>query len=254
VHAAQVEAAPRRDVLGTFSRGLGQLLLTVGFVFVLFVVYEVYVTDLLSGREQAALSDQLRTEWEQQDTAGAAGVPVAAPAVGNGVAFIRIPRLGDDYRRAVVEGTGQDELAQGPGHYVGTALPGQPGNVGIAGHRVGKGSPFLDLDRLRPGDPIVIETRDDWFVYRVLGDPATGDFHTDPSGVPGREIVDPSDVAVIAATPDAAGSEPTGSYLTLTTCNPKYSDRERLVIHAVQDGGAVSKADAPAGPPALRGS
>ncbi|MFL6097870.1 MAG: sortase domain-bontaining protein [Blastococcus sp.] len=66
----------------------------------------------------------------------------------------------------MLEGTAEKELSQGPGHYEGTALPGQPGNMGLAGHRVGKGSPFLDLDQLRPRDPIVVETVDSWFVYR----------------------------------------------------------------------------------------
>ena len=83
-------------------------------------------------------------------------------------------------------------------------MPGEQGNVALAGHRVGKGSPFLELDKLRPGDPIVVETAQSWFVYRVLGDPSTGDFGTDPSGIPGQEIVRPTDVAVIARTPDAA--------------------------------------------------
>ena len=85
----------------------------------------------------------------------------------------------------VLDGTSEGQLTQGPGHYEGTALPGELGNMGLAGHRVGKGSPFLDLDQLRPGDPIVVETVDSWFVYRVLGDVATGDLEADPSGSPG---------------------------------------------------------------------
>jgi sortase A len=95
----------------------------------------------------------------------------------------------------------------------------------------------------------VVETADSWFVYRVLGDPATGDYGTDPSGVPGQEIVRPSDVAVIAPTPGGAAA--TQAYLTLTTCHPKYSARQRLIVHALLDGGPISKADAPDGPPEL---
>jgi sortase A len=49
----------------------------------------------------------------------------------------------------------------------------------------------------------------------------------------------------------AAAAAPTGAYLTLTTCHPKYSARQRLIVHAVLDGGAVGKAEAPDGPPAL---
>jgi sortase A len=70
-------------------------------------------------------------------------------------------------------------------------MTGEAGNVAVAGHRVGKGSPFLDLDRLRPGDPIVVETADAWYEYRVLGDPQTGDLSVAVDGVPGRQIVDP---------------------------------------------------------------
>jgi sortase A len=131
-------------------------------------------------------------------------------------------------------------------------MPGERGNLAIAGHRVGQGSPFLDLDQLRPGDPIVIETRTSWFVYRVLGDRTTGAFTGDPSGIPGQEVVSPSATDVISPTPDAAPSAPaTGDYLTLTTCHPKFSARKRLVIHAVLDGTGYRKADAPNGPPAL---
>jgi sortase A len=153
----------------------------------------------------------------------------------------------------IVEGAAQDQLAQGPGHYIGTAMPGEQGNLAIAGHRVGRGSPFLDLDQMRPGDPIVVETADAWFVYRVLGDPATGSFD-DPSGIPGQEIVRPEAVSVISPTPGGPAEGPaSGAYLTLTTCHPKYSAQQRLIIHARLDGAPISKATTPDGPPALAG-
>ncbi len=237
------------DLVRTGLRGVGQLLLTVGFVLLLFVVYELYVTDILAGQAQDELSDELRDEW---DGAGSGATPAPiTPEVGEAFAFLHVPGLGPGWNRAVVEGTSQDELAQGPGHYVGTALPGQQGNFAVAGHRVGRGSPFLDLDQLRPGDPIIVETADAWYVYRVLGDPATGDFAGGP--VPGQQIVAPSDVSVISPTPLAAPEvPPSGAYLTLTTCHPKYSARQRLIVHAVLEGGPVPRADAPDGPPALQ--
>jgi sortase (surface protein transpeptidase) len=124
----------------------------------------------------------------------------------------------------------------------------------MAGHRVGRGSPFLDLDQMLPGDPIVVETAGDWFLYRVIGEVATGDFAGDPSGIPGQEIVGPADVAVISPTPGGAGTDPpTGAYLTLTTCHPKFSAKQRLIIHARLDGAPLSKAIAPDGPAALTG-
>ena len=236
------------------TRGVGELLVTAGVIVLLFVVYEVYVTDLINDRQQSQLNEQVQEQWADAPPSGAPGTPMTeAPPVGEPLAVLHVPRLGADYQRVVLEGTDEDQLSQGPGHYVDTALPGQQGNLSLAGHRVGKGSPFLDLDRMQPGDPIVVETADSWFVYRVLGDPATGDLAADPSGIPGQQIVRPTDVDVISPTPNAAvDAPPSGAYLTLTTCHPRYSAQQRLIVHAVLDGAGISKADAPDGPPALQ--
>ncbi|MEI4271670.1 class E sortase [Klenkia sp. LSe6-5] len=240
-------ARTRGDLVRTGIRGVGQLLVTAGLVVLLFVVYEVWVTDLTSDRKQDALSSELREDWAGGDPTVPTlpGGGLSEVPLGEGFAFIRIPRFGADYVKVVLEGTDEDELVEGPGHYVDSAMPGEQGNFALAGHRVGKGSPFLDLDQLRAGDPIVIETETDWYVYRVLG----GD---DPNGIPGQQIVLPTDVSVIAPTPNGPLDGPaSGAYLTLTTCHPKFSARERLIVHAVLDGDPVPKADAPQGPPAL---
>jgi sortase A len=230
--------------------GFGELLVTAGMVLLLFVVYEVYVTDLLTAQRQDELSQELHEQWDSgTDPARRALTQVE---IGDAFGVLRIPRLGEDYTRVILEGTAETQLSQGPGHYVGSAMPGEAGNLSLAGHRVGKGSPFLELDKMQPGDPIVVETADSWFVYRMLGDPATGDVDADPSGIPGRQIVSPSAVEVVSPTPNAAASAaPTGAYLTLTTCHPRYSARQRMVIHARLDGGAISKAQYPDGPDAL---
>ncbi|MDQ1663785.1 MAG: hypothetical protein QOJ68_3765 [Blastococcus sp.] len=239
------------------ARSLGELLVTVGVILLLFVVYELWVTDLLNAQAQNKLDQSLHDQWSAGAPAapGAPGATDHGPfAVGQAFAILHIPRLGADYHRVIVEGTDQDQLAQGPGHYVGTAFPGEKGNVSLAGHRVGRGSPFLDLDQLRPGDPIIVETRTSWFVYRVLGDQASGNLGADASGIPGQEVVLPADLKVISPTPGAAATAPpSGSYLTLTTCHPRFSARQRLVIHAKLDGAGTSKADQPHGPPALLG-
>ncbi|WP_344690515.1 class E sortase [Blastococcus jejuensis] len=257
----------RRDPVRTVARGVGQTLITFGLVALLFVVYELWVTDVLASREQDALAEELQDQWADAPTvepaepapAPAPGTPAPAPApidvgLGEPFAVLHIPRLGEDWSRVVVEGTAQIQLAQGPGHYLDTAMPGEPGNFALAGHRVGRGSPFLDLDLLRPGDPIVVETAGQWFVYRVLGDPATGDVTADASGIPGQEIVRPTDVSVIAPTPGGPADGPaTDAYLTLTTCHPKYSAEQRLIVHARLDGAPLDKSSAPQGPPALGG-
>ncbi len=243
------DPAPRpTDRWRTVVRTVGELLVTAGLVLLLFVVYELYVTDVITDQRQGELNEQLREEWTADAEAPAPHVSI----LGDGFAVLHIPRLGADYERVVVEGTAEEQLRQGPGHYEDTALPGGQGNLAIAGHRVGKGSPFLELDLLRPGDPIVVETADSWFVYRVLGNPATGDFTTDPSGIPGQHIVRPEAIEVISPTPGAAEqAAPSGAYLTLTTCHPRYSARQRLIIHARLDGTGVPKSELPAGPDAL---
>ena len=250
--AAEIPDDRRPERGRAVVRGAGELLLTAGFVILLFVVYELFVTDLATAQDQARLDHQLHAAWRADSPVRLDAEP--EPAVGKPIAIVHIPRLGSDYQRVIVEGTDQQQLAQGPGHYVGTAMPGQQGNFALAGHRVGKGSPFLDLDTLRPGDAIVVETAGQWLVYRVLGDPRNGSFTTDPSGIPGQEVVPPTALDAVSPTPDRASDAPaTEAYLTITTCNPKYSARTRLVVHARLDGGPVSKASAPQGPPALRG-
>ena len=265
-----------QDLVRTAARGMGQTLITIGLVALLFVVYELWVTDILASRQQDQLSQEIQEQWADDPTVAApetappaapAPAPQTAPApapehvpapvqvsLGKPFALLHIPRLGENWSRVVVEGAAETQLAQGPGHYLDTALPGQQGNFAVAGHRVGRGSPFLNLDRMQPGDPIVVETSDTWYVYRVLGDAATGDFDADPSGIPGQHIVRPTDVEVISPNPGGAETDPaTGAYLTLTTCHPKYSAEQRLIVHARLDGTPISKAAAPDGPTALGG-
>lgn len=215
-------------------RGIGQLLITAGVVVLLFVVYEVYVTNLFAEHAQANVKSALTQEWKRTTKDPLLPLPgQAGPSLpeGTGIAYLYIPRLGRDYGYAIVQGTSDADLEKGPGHYTGTALPGQVGNFAVAGHRVGKGEPFLNLDKLQAGDPVVVETESSWFVYRVLG--VDGDISAPMAGVPGREIVDPGDGAVLDPVPDHPGQQPTRRYLTLTTCHPKFTATHRMVIHAV---------------------
>lgn len=227
------------DRIRWLARGLGQTLITAGLVILLFVVYEVWVTNLFAAQQQSQVHQQLTQAWAagKNPETGAAtrvGLPGAAQSTipaGVGIANLYIPRFGKDYAFTIVEGVNDADLEKGPGHYSDTALPGQKGNFSVAGHRVGKGEPFLNLDQLQPGDPVVVQTKNTWFVYHVLGQ--GGDMQAkDANGVPGQEVVYPSDVNVIAPTPDHAGSPATGSYMTMTTCTPKYSATQRLIVHA----------------------
>src|SRR5687767_8179692 len=109
---------PQQDALRSLMRLLGELMVTAGAVLLLFVVYELYVTDLLSDRAQDSLTQDLRDDWGAAPVVAAPPAPVGDVPVGEAFAFLHVPRLGENYERAVVEGTSQAELAQGPGHYV----------------------------------------------------------------------------------------------------------------------------------------
>lgn len=212
--------------------GVSQLVLTAGVVGLLFLVYQVYVTDWFSDRQQERIADDLRDAWEAPAVPGR-----EAPDFGEAFAFLHIPEFGTGWEpRAVIEGVDPDELTEGPGHYPGTALPGEFGNFSLAGHRVGLGSPFGALDELETGDALVVETVDMWFTYRVVE----------------QDIVSPSDVSVVAPVPGDPEAYADNAYITLTTCHPKFSNRERLVVHGVLEQSA-SKADMPAGPAGVLG-
>jgi len=122
---------------------------------------------------------------------------------------MEIPRFGADWRWVTVEGTELDQLAEGPGHYVRTPLPGARGNVAFAGHRAGHGSPFIDFDLLEVGDDVMLEQGDVRWTYRI---------EKDPRIVP----VDSSWVLRASAQRE----------LTLTTCWPKYGSSRRMYVRA----------------------
>lgn len=250
-HATRTRAGPRRGPLGLLVQVVGELVVTAGLVLLLLVVYEVWVTNLFTAQAQHRITDQLDQLWAAQGPlATAADGP--RPRDGQGFAKIYLPTIHDEF--TVVEGTTQADLAEGPGHYPASPLPGEPGNTAIAGHRVGRGAPFLDLDLVRSCDPIVIETGSAWLVYRVLPHadelpdwaagrgaapecrdtrPLTGPY----AGVVGQEIVTPTHTEVVAVVPDHPAAVPAPgqelALLTLTTCNPKFSAHQRLVVHAV---------------------
>ena len=214
-------------------RGVGQTLITLGLVVLLFLVYELWVSNYFAERANHALTHKLETEWARGDNPllPLPGEHLSSIPLGTGIANLYIPRFGPDYHWSILQGTTQAALADGPGHYVGTALPGQVGNFAIAGHRVGKGEPFLNLDRLHAGDALILETKPYWFVYRVKG-LDRGLNVPDRDGVAGQEIVDPGDGAVLLPYPDHPGRRPVERLMTMTTCTPKFTATQRLVIHA----------------------
>ncbi len=198
---------------------LGWALIWTGLFIFGYLGWQLVVTDIVNERVQAEATDDLHDFFEVervhlppvQAVESEEGAPLQfhpeqEPDENTSFARLRVPKFGLDV--VVFEGVSRDALAQGPGHMPGTPLPGQPGNAVISGHRTTHGRPFFNFDRLQPGDRIEVETSIGTHVYQV------------------REslIVAPTDVWV--------ADNKAGAWLTLTTCNPKFSARERLVVFA----------------------
>lgn len=186
------------------------------------VAWQEPVSAFWAGRQQHALQGEVtRLDRAFAEQAPAAGTAPIDPAVRlraaaatldgttrahHALGRLAIPRLHADY--VVIQGTDAASLRRGPGHYAGTALPGEPGTVGIAGHRTTYGAPFRHLDALRPGDAITMTLPYGRFVYRVEG----------------TRIVKPQDVSSLRG----IGRQ----RLVLTACHPLYSAAQRLVVLA----------------------
>ena len=192
-----LDALRARPVARLTLTGLSVLLAVIG---VGMLAYP-FATNLYSGRLQTKLAIEFERPGIRQ------AYSEGELAIGDPMTRLKIPAI--DVSTVVVEGTTASALRAGAGHYVNTPLPGEAGNVAIAGHRTTYGKPFADLDRLEPGDEVVLETPIGTHVYRVSAEPF---------------VVEATDWSVISQTP-----APT---LTLTACHPKGSARQRIVIRA----------------------
>ena len=153
--ASETLEQPKRRKLSV-SLVLGELLLTIGVLALLFAFYESYWTNLESARIQADVSDELDSQWEADRVNPRQKI---TPELGTAFARMYIPSFGSDFSFAIVHGTTDADLIAGPGHYTETQLPGEAGNFAVAGHRVGKGAPFNDLGKLKTCDAVVVETQ-----------------------------------------------------------------------------------------------
>lgn len=221
----------------SIAQVLGELFLTAGVVLLLFAFYEAFWTNVESGKLQDQAQQELDEQWKNPRQN-------LTPELGEAFARMHIPAFGPDFEFAIIEGTDENDLLRGPGHYEDTQMPGEVGNFAIAGHRVGKGAPFNDLGALETCDAIVVETTTNWVTYRVLpidGQPAdclsmeqqaklAGEY----SGVQGRHITVPGDVGVLAAVPSLTDAPATEGIITLTTCHPQFSNAERMIVHAME--------------------
>ena len=161
-----------------------------------------FYTNLLQDRIQSRLDRQIASpELKQAYLDRNIGI-------GDSLTRIIIPDLDVDV--VVVEGITASALRAGAGHYPDTPLPCEIGNVGIAGHRTTYGRPFHNVDLLRPGMEVTLQTPIGECTYEITEEPFA---------------VSPKQVEVVANTPDEAT-------LTLTTCHPKGSARQRLIVKA----------------------
>jgi LPXTG-site transpeptidase (sortase) family protein len=188
---------------------------------ILFAAWQLWGTAITQHHSQSALQKQFEAKVAQaKPTPGFTLSPgttqLTDPPEGTVMGQLQIPKIG--LTEYVVSGTNTNDLNLGPGHYLHTAQPGQAGNVAIAGHRTTHGAPFNRLAELAPGDPIYLTTTTGHRLTYVVAAP--------PSPV------SPTDVAVLNDFGD--------NRLTLTTCNPEFSARQRLiVVGAYQPPGAA---------------
>jgi sortase A len=202
-------------------RGLGELCITLGMILLLFAAYEVWGKTAAVNAHQNDLNSQLAQEWGgPSPTVGP--TPSASPSTnalpppdGKAIARLYIPRIGKQW--IVVQGVTPGDIRFAPGHYPTSAMPGKIGNFSVAGHRTP--AIFWDLDQIQNNDEVVVETKDTWYVYRVSQ----------------THIVSPNAVQVVAPVPNEPGKKATQAMLTLTTCNPKFDNYQRLIVHAVLD-------------------
>ena len=181
----------------------------------LYVVWQVYVNDPIQNSSQQNQSIEYSTQSEiEKKNFVEMRLNLKQGAV---FAKIYVPRFGKNYERLIGQGTFQKTTLNviGVGHYVSSEWPGEAGNFAIAAHRTSHGAPFAKIDTLKAGDKVWIETNDKWFTYEYLQ----------------TAIVDPTQVGVINNVP--VGLENAiegGHYLTMTSCHPKWSNKQRIVV------------------------
>lgn len=249
--SAQAAVRPSRAArVGVGALGvLGELLITAGLLVAGFLVWQLWWTDVVADKAQAEIVDDLpwadelltipygpqpTSEPTVQIAQPRHDEPPAEPAAAHATTFatLQVPRWDAALARPISEGTDRRTVLDtlGIGHYEGTATPGAIGNFAVAGHRTTYGKPFNRIEELAVGDALVVRTDQAWYVYRVTS----------------TQIVAPSDVGVIAPVPGRPGESPTGRLITLTTCHPMFSARERYIVHGELDYWAPADSGVPA--------
>jgi len=211
---APPEARRGPGPIATAVSVFGELLITGGLVLGLFVVYSLWWTNVVADRKADKEADKVRDTWSQQNTGP------GALNTKNGIGFLHVPAMRNG-EVLVEKGTSTTILNNGvAGYYTDPAKATLPtsnkkGNFTLAAHRDGHGAKFHNIDKLSKGDPIVFETKDKWYVYKVYATlPETSKYN----------------VKVLSQVPKESGKSKAGHYITLTTCTPVYTSRYRYVV------------------------
>ncbi|MFF1377828.1 class E sortase [Streptomyces sp. NPDC058308] len=214
VEARRAERARRPSPGAVISRGLGEVFITVGVLMLLFVTYQLWWTNIRAHQQANGAAHDLQESWAKGEGKPGTFEP------GQGFAMLHIPRL--DVVVPVAEGIDKEKvLDRGMvGHYnegsTKTPMPdAAKGNFAVAGHRNTHGEPFRYINRLEPGDPIVVETQDKYFVYKMA------------SILPQTS---PGNTSVIGPVPPGSGFTKPGRYITLTTCTPEFTSKYRMIV------------------------
>ncbi|WP_427019055.1 class E sortase [Pseudarthrobacter sp. P1] len=233
---------PKRGFVSLLVQIIGELLITAGVIVLLFAAWELWWSNIAADNAQQHAVEQFAHNFQGPLAPQALATPgpedygpplvTPAPAVdGETFGVIYIPRFGEDYYRPLVQGTSTAVLdTLGLGHYGSTAMPGAVGNFAVAGHRQTHGAVLDAIHTLVPGDKIYVQTRDGYYTYVFRN----------------NQIVLPTRTDVLLPVPTAAGAAPTQSFLTMTSCNPRFGSQERIIAYSVLD----SWQPASAGPPA----
>jgi sortase A len=225
-------------VVRAVAHVIGELVVTAGVILLLFAAWDLWWTNIAADGTQQQAVQAFAGGLDDTIVAGGTpeggfGPPAATPVPsGQGEVFgiAYVPRFGADYTRPLVEGTDAAELdTLGLGHYLNTAMPGGLGNFALAGHRQTHGAVLDNIDALRTGDRIYIQTKAGYYTYIYRN----------------TEIVLPNRIDVVLPVPGHEGARPTERLLTMTSCNPRYGDWERIVVHAVLESWRPLKAGPP---------
>lgn len=196
----------------------GELLITAGLVLGLFVVYSLWWTNVTADSVAKKQADQVRRDWAASPPGNGKPGPLDTK---DGIGFLHVPAMKNG-AVLVKKGTGVPVLNQGvAGYYtkpVKSAMPwDKTGNFTVAAHRDGHGAKFHNIHKVKVGDPIVFETKDTWYIYKVYKTlPQTSKYN----------------VKVIDQVPKESGKTKPGRYLTLTTCTPIFTSEYRYVVWA----------------------